>query len=73
LEEYQAGFKKFRLMNKKAPVKSIIILCVLLLMIWVPFVLKSYDIISAISITVSTIIAGFIGSKILEKAEKKES
>ena len=53
--------------------KSFIILFFLIILIWLPFLLKLYSFSSAISITISVIIAGFIGNYILKKGRKKSS
>jgi Na+/H+ antiporter NhaC len=53
--------------------KSFVILFFLIILIWLPFLLKFYSFSSAISITISVIITGFIGNYILKKGRKHNS
>jgi len=55
-------------MNTNIPIKSIVILVVVLLAIWIPFWYKLITLTDALIITVSTIVGGLAGSYILEKA-----
>ena len=53
--------------------KSFVILFFLIILIWLPFLLKFYSFSSAISITISVIITGFIGNYILKKGRQHNS
>lgn len=49
------------------PTKSVVIVALLLLLIWIPVLLEMYNIITAIILTLSFLIAGFIGDKFLNR------
>ncbi len=49
------------------PIKSLLIVVLLLFLIWIPMLLEMYNAITAFILTLSFIIAGFIGEKILNR------
>jgi hypothetical protein len=53
------------------PVKSIIIVLLLLLIVWIPFILNMYNGVTAIALTAGFIIAGLICDRITGRPEQQ--
>lgn len=52
------------------PIKSIFIVLFLLVLVWIPVIFNFYDILMATMLTLSFIVAGFIGDKISSRISK---
>jgi hypothetical protein len=55
------------------PIKSIIIVLLLLLIVWLPVFFAVYTISMAVTLTVGFIVAGYLGNKVAQHLKKKEN
>jgi len=51
---------------KNIPIKALLLLIIILCVIWIPVVMSKYNYLTAIIITLSTVVGGYLGSKLLK-------